>query len=135
MVVPAILAGNSVVLKMSPRTPATARSAFERAFITAGAPEGLVCAVDVDNDVSAGIISEPSVGFVSFTGSVSAGRSVYQTVAGSRFIDATLELGGCDAAYVAEDANLEKAVDTVVDGAMYNAGQSCCGIQRVFVHR
>lgn len=81
------------------------------------------------------MIGNKDIGFVSFTGSVAGGRSVYQTVAASRFIDATLELGGKDPAYVAEDADFAAAVSTVVDGACYNAGQSCCAIERVYVHR
>ena len=81
------------------------------------------------------VISNPAVGFVAFTGSVAGGKAVYKTVAHSRFIDATLELGGKDAAYVCEDADFDAAVDTVVDGAFYNAGQSCCAIERVYVHR
>lgn len=81
------------------------------------------------------MIANPNVTFVSFTGSVAGGRSVYQTVAQSRFIDTTLELGGKDPAYVCEDADLAAAVATVVDGACYNAGQSCCAIERVYVHK
>lgn len=134
-IVPAVLAGNSVVLKMSPRTPLTAVSAFRDGFAVAGVPDGLVSTLDCTNDVAASVIANPNVGFVSFTGSVAGGRSVYQTVAGSRFIDATLELGGKDPAYVRSDADLSAAVATVVDGACYNAGQSCCAVERVYVHR
>ena len=81
------------------------------------------------------VIANPAVGFVGFTGSVAGGRSVYKTVASKRFIDATLELGGKDAAYICNDADFDAAVDTVVDGAFYNAGQSCCAVERVYVHR
>ena len=81
------------------------------------------------------MIRNPKVTFVSFTGSVAGGRAVYQTVSQSRFIDVTLELGGKDPAYVCEDADLAGAVATVVDGACYNAGQSCCAVERVYVHK
>jgi acyl-CoA reductase-like NAD-dependent aldehyde dehydrogenase len=81
------------------------------------------------------VIANPKVGFVSFTGSVASGRTVYQTVASRRFIDVTLELGGKDPAYLCEDADFDAAVATIVDGACYNAGQSCCAIERVYVHK
>lgn len=130
----AVLAGNSVILKHSSRTPLAA-DAFERAFALAGAPEGLVTALHCSHDVVDEIIQHPSVGFVAFTGSVDGGHSIYRSVSASRFIDTTLELGGKDPAYVAEDARLDAAVETLVDGAFYNAGQSCCAIERVYVHR
>lgn len=85
------------------------------------------------HDRVAQAISHPAISFVNFTGSVEGGRAVYGTVA-KRFIDVGLELGGKDAAYVCEDADLEQAVAGVVDGAFYNAGQSCCGVERVYVH-
>lgn len=69
-------------------------------------------------------IRHPDVAYVSFTGSVSGGHSIYQA-ASQRFIDAGLELGGCDAAYVRADADLDQAADGLVDGAFYNAGQAC----------
>ncbi|MFL5424202.1 MAG: aldehyde dehydrogenase family protein, partial [Myxococcales bacterium] len=74
------------------------------------------------------------IGYVSFTGSVRGGHEVYRAVAASRFIDVGLELGGKDPAYVAPDADLSYAIENLVDGAFYNAGQSCCGIERVYVH-
>jgi len=131
-VIPAILAGNSVVIKHSPRTPLCA-SAFEKAFAAAGAPAGLVSSAVCDHDVVHELIGHPDVAFVGFTGSVQGGHAVYKTVS-NRFIDCTLELGGKDPAYVAPDANIEAAVDTIVDGALYNSGQSCCAIERVYVH-
>lgn len=91
------------------------------------------CAEDVV--VTSQVIGNPKIGFVSFTGSVGGGRAVYQTVAAQRFVDVTLELGGKDPAYVCEDADFDAAVATVVDGACYNAGQSCCAVERVYVHR
>src|SRR5436305_13523619 len=80
------------------------------------------------------MIARPEIGFVSFTGSVRGGHEVYRAVAAARFIDVGLELGGKDPAYVAPDADLEYAASNLVDGAFYNAGQSCCGIERIYVH-
>ncbi len=133
VVVPAVLAGDAVLIKHATRT-ALCGEAFERAFTNAGAPEGLVTAVHADHDVCARIIARPEIGYVSFTGSVRGGREIYREVS-QRFIDAGLELGGKDPAYVAPDADLEHAVANIVDGAFYNAGQSCCGIERIYVHR
>jgi acyl-CoA reductase-like NAD-dependent aldehyde dehydrogenase len=84
--------------------------------------------------VCALVAARPEVGFVSFTGSVRGGHEVYRAVAQTRFIDVGLELGGKDPAYVAPDADLDHAVANLVDGAFYNAGQSCCGIERIYVH-
>ena len=129
VVVPAVLAGDAVLVKHAMRG-----EAFERAFAKAGAPEGLVTAVHADHQVCAQIVARPEIGFVSFTGSVRGGHEIYREV-GKRFIDAGLELGGKDPAYVAPDADLEHAIANLVDGAFYNAGQSCCGIERIYVHR
>lgn len=131
-IVPAVLAGNAVQLKHSPRTPLCAE-AFERAFVAAGAPSGLVQSLACENDAVHAAIALPEVGLVSFTGSVGVGRSVHAS-ASRRFIDTTLELGGKDGAYVAADADVEAAAASLVDGAFYNAGQSCCAIERVYVH-
>jgi acyl-CoA reductase-like NAD-dependent aldehyde dehydrogenase len=132
VVVPAVLAGNSVILKHANRT-ALCGEAFARAFAAAGAPEGLVTAVDATHETCARIIARPEVGYVSFTGSVRGGHEVYREGA-KRFIDVGLELGGKDPAYVAPDADLDHAIANIVDGAYYNAGQSCCGIERIYVH-
>ncbi|HYZ88545.1 MAG TPA: aldehyde dehydrogenase family protein, partial [Myxococcales bacterium] len=133
VVVPAVLAGDAVLIKHAMRT-ALCGEAFERAFASAGAPEGLVTAVHADHDVCARIIARPEIGYVSFTGSVRGGHEIYREVS-ARFIDAGLELGGKDPAYVAPDADLDHAIANLVDGAFYNAGQSCCGIERIYVHR
>ena len=131
--IPAILAGNALVLKHSTRT-ALCGEHFADAYRKAGAPDGLVTAVHCDHGAAAKIAADRRVGYVAFTGSVGGGHAVYRAVASGHFADAGLELGGKDAAYVAEDADLERAVEGVVDGACYNAGQSCCGIERVYVH-
>lgn len=116
-VVAATLAGNSVLIKHSDRTPLCA-DMFERTFAAAGAPKGLVQAFHADHALTAKVVANPAIAYVQFTGSVSGGRSVYSTVAQSRFIDVGLELGGKDPAYVAADADLPYAIENVVDGAM-----------------
>lgn len=128
-----VLAGNAVVLKHSSRTPQCAEQIAE-AFETAGVPEGLITVVHADHPTTERLVQHPGIGFVSFTGSVGGGRRIYAAVAQKRFIDVTLELGGKDPAYVREDADFDFTADNVLDGAFFNAGQSCCGIERVYVH-
>jgi len=132
VIVPAVLAGNAVILKHAQRT-ALCGDAFARAFAAAGAPENLVTAIDATHETAAKIIARPEIGYVSFTGSVRGGHELYREGA-RRFIDVGLELGGKDPAYVAPDADLQHAIANLVDGAYYNAGQSCCGIERIYVH-
>ncbi|MEQ9498432.1 MAG: aldehyde dehydrogenase family protein [Deltaproteobacteria bacterium] len=128
----AVLAGNAVVLKHSSRTPRCSEQIAE-AFEAAGVPKGLVTAIHTSHETAEALVAHPLAGFVSFTGSVSGGRRIYRAVAESRFIDVALELGGKDPAYIAADADLDFTIDNVVDGAFYNAGQSCCGVERVYV--
>lgn len=130
-IVPALLAGNTVILKHSEQTPLCAEL-MHRAFVEAGVPEGVFQFVHASHDMTQRLIAAPEVGYVSFTGSVNGGRMVEQTAAG-RFIGVGLELGGNDPAYVRADAKLDHAVETLVDGAFFNSGQSCCGIQRIYV--
>lgn len=134
VVVPSVLAGNAVLIKPSPRTPLCA-SHFVDAFAAADAPQDLVASLMADHETVAQVVEHPAIGFVSFTGSVRGGREVYAEVARRRLIDVGLELGGKDPAYVAEDADVAHAAENLVDGAFYNAGQSCCAIERVYVHR
>ena len=133
-VVPAVLAGCTVLLKHSDRTP-LASEVYSSLFREAGADAALVQHLHVDHEQVAQLVADPHVGYVQFTGSTSGGRAVYQAVAHNRFIDVGLELGGKDAAYVAEDADVATAASGVVEGALYNAGQSCCAVERVYVHR
>jgi acyl-CoA reductase-like NAD-dependent aldehyde dehydrogenase len=133
VIVPALLAGNAVLVKHARLTPLCGGH-FADAFARTDVPAGLVAAVTLDHPTTAALIRSGEVDYVSFTGSVAGGREVYGEVA-QRFIDAGLELGGKDPAYVCEDANFDFAVENVVDGAFYNAGQSCCGIERVYVAR
>ncbi len=132
-VVPAVLAGNSVLLKHSRRTPLCGFH-FERAFTEAGAPEGLVAAVTADHEATAEMIARSEIGYVAFTGSVDGGREVSRAAAG-RFIDVGLELGGKDPAYVRADADLEFTAANLAEGSFYNAGQSCCGVERIYVEQ
>ena len=133
VVVPAVLAGNAVIIKHSSRTPLCGQ-AFVDAFAAAGAPTDLVQSINASHAVTESLLQHPGVDFVSFTGSVRGGHEVNTSVAG-RFIDVGLELGGKDPAYVCADAPFQWAVDNCVDGAFYNAGQSCCAVERVYVDR
>jgi acyl-CoA reductase-like NAD-dependent aldehyde dehydrogenase len=131
-VVPAILSGNAVAMKHASRTPLCANH-FVDAFAAAGAPEGLVVSIPGDHSTINTIMGHPKVNYVAFTGSVEGGRRIYQTAA-THLIEACTELGGKDPAYVAEDADPATAAAALIDGAFYNAGQSCCAIERVYVH-
>lgn len=132
-IVPALLAGNVVLLKHSAQTPLVAER-FAEAFRAAGLPEGVFQHLHTTHADTQNMIRSPEVNFVCFTGSVAGGVAVEQAAAG-RFIGVGLELGGNDPAYVRGDADLAHAVETLVDGAFFNSGQSCCGIQRIYVHR
>jgi acyl-CoA reductase-like NAD-dependent aldehyde dehydrogenase len=131
-VVPALMAGNVVVLKHSAQTPLAAER-FAEALTAAGLPEGVVQVLHASHDDTGRIIRDQRVDFVAFTGSVAGGHAV-QRAAASRFIGVGLELGGCDPVYVRHDANLAHAIENIVDGAYFNSGQSCCGLQRIYVH-
>jgi acyl-CoA reductase-like NAD-dependent aldehyde dehydrogenase len=133
VVIPAILAGNAVIVKHSPRSPLCGEH-FDRAFAAAGAPPGLVQALHCDHPTSEKIVGDARVDHVVFTGSVFGGHRITQA-ASHRFLHVGLELGGNDPAYVAADCDFDKTVESVVDGAIYNAGQSCCAVERVYVHR
>jgi acyl-CoA reductase-like NAD-dependent aldehyde dehydrogenase len=132
-VVPSLLAGNTVLLKHSSQTPAIGQH-FEKAFQSMGGYTNLLQQVIVDHDTTGKIIEELDVQHVVFTGSVKGGEQILKHTS-RKFMQPQLELGGKDAAYVAEDADIENAAATVVDGAMFNSGQSCCGIERAYVHK
>jgi acyl-CoA reductase-like NAD-dependent aldehyde dehydrogenase len=131
-VLPAVLAGNAVIVKHSPRTPLCGDH-FARAFADAGAPPHLVQALSCDHATSERLVADERVDHVVFTGSIFGGHRLVAAAA-NRFLHPCLELGGNDPAYVAADCDLERTVENVVDGAMYNAGQSCCAVERVYVH-
>jgi acyl-CoA reductase-like NAD-dependent aldehyde dehydrogenase len=132
-VVPALLAGNSVILKMAAQTPLVAERYLE-AFRVAGLPEGVFQFLHLDHGQVAKVIGDARIGFVAFTGSVPGGHAVQRAAAG-RFIATGLELGGKDPAYVRADAPLEATVENLVDGAFFNSGQSCCAVERIYVDR
>jgi len=131
-VVPALLAGNAVVLKHSAQTPLCA-GRFYDAFQKAGLPEGLFQFINLTHEATADVVRDDRINFVAFTGSVSGGRTI-QKIASERFIGVGLELGGKDPAYVRADANIDFAIENLVDGSFFNSGQSCCGIERIYVH-
>jgi acyl-CoA reductase-like NAD-dependent aldehyde dehydrogenase len=130
-VLPALIAGNAVVLKASHQTPLCAER-FHEAFASAGVPMGVFQYLHLSHADTARLMGDPRVASVCFTGSVSGGRAVVAATAAG-FATAGLELGGKDPAYVRADADLAHAVDTLTDGAFFNAGQSCCGIKRIYV--
>jgi acyl-CoA reductase-like NAD-dependent aldehyde dehydrogenase len=132
-VVPALLAGNTVVLKMAQQTPLVAER-YRQAFAAAGLPEGVFQFLHIDHESAARVIADPRIGFVAFTGSVGGGHAVQRAAAG-RFIATGLELGGKDPAYVRADAPLQATIENLVDGAYFNSGQSCCAVERIYVHR
>ena len=132
-VVPALLAGNSVILKMAAQTPLVAER-YAEAFKAVGLPPGVFQFLHMDHAQVARTIADPRIAFVAFTGSVPGGQAV-QKAAAARFIGTGLELGGKDPAYVRPDADLNFAVENLVDGAYFNSGQSCCGIERIYVHK
>lgn len=130
-VIPAIMAGNAVVLKHAQQTPLCAER-YATAFEEAGLPDGVFQYFHLTHQRVAATIKDQRIAHVAFTGSVAGGEAI-QKATGSRFISAGLELGGKDPAYVREDADLAYAVENLVDGAFFNSGQSCCGIERIYV--
>jgi acyl-CoA reductase-like NAD-dependent aldehyde dehydrogenase len=129
-IVPALIAGNAVVLKHASQTLLVGE---RLAQVFGTLPEGVFTNIVVTHATMAELIGARAFDFVNFTGSVRGGREIERAAAGS-FVGLGLELGGKDPAYVREDADLEAAVETLVDGAMYNSGQCCCGIERIYVH-
>jgi acyl-CoA reductase-like NAD-dependent aldehyde dehydrogenase len=130
-VIPALIAGNTVVLKHSHQTPLCAER-FLEAFVSAGVPAGVFQYLHLSHADTARLMGDSRVANVCFTGSVSGGRAVVAATAAG-FATAGLELGGKDPAYVRPDANLAHAIETLTDGAFFNSGQSCCGIKRIYV--
>jgi acyl-CoA reductase-like NAD-dependent aldehyde dehydrogenase len=133
VVVPAIMAGNSVILKPAAQTPLVAER-YAESFHRAGLPEGVFQVLYVAHDQVERIIRDPRIGFVAFTGSVGGGHAV-QRAAAERFVGTSLELGGKDPAYVRADAFLEQTIENLVDGVFFNSGQSCCAVERIYVHQ
>lgn len=131
-VAPALMAGNTVIIKHASQTILVGER-MVRAFNEAGVPEDVFQNIFLDHNTTSALIAEKSFDFVNFTGSVEGGRSIERAAAGT-FTPLGLELGGKDPGYVMEDADLNAAVDTLMDGATFNSGQCCCGIERIYVH-
>lgn len=132
-IIPAIMAGNVVVLKHSAQTPLVAER-FAQAFKKACVPEGVFQYLHLTHTDTEQLLHSPMIHSIAFTGSVAGGELIERAVAG-RFLHVGLELGGKDPAYIRADADLGHAVETVIDGAFFNSGQSCCGIERIYVHQ
>lgn len=131
-VAPALMAGNTVVIKHATQTLLVGER-MVRAFVEAGVPDDVFVNLFLDHGTTSALIAAGNFNFINFTGSVEGGRSIERAAAGT-FAGLGLELGGKDPGYVMEDADLEAAVDTLMDGATYNSGQCCCGIERIYVH-
>jgi acyl-CoA reductase-like NAD-dependent aldehyde dehydrogenase len=131
-IVPALIAGNAVVLKHASQT-LLAGERLARAFHAGGVPRDVFQNVVLDHATTESLISARAFDFVNFTGSVAGGRAIERAAAGT-FVPVGLELGGKDPGYVRADADLDAAVEGLMDGAMFNSGQCCCGIERIYVH-
>ena len=131
-VAPALIAGNSVVLKHATQTLLVGER-MATAFHSAGIPDDVFQNVFLSHDVTNDLIAGNAFDFVNFTGSVGGGQAMERAAAGT-FTGVGTELGGKDPGYVMDDADLDAAVETLIDGAMFNAGQCCCGIERIYVH-
>ncbi len=130
-IIPSLVAGNAVILKHSTQT-LIAGERFVKAFEKAGLPTGLFTNIFVDHATSSALIEAKTFDFINFTGSVGGGKQIERAAAGT-FVGVGLELGGKDPGYVRADADLDAAVETLIDGAMFNSGQCCCGIERIYV--
>ncbi len=131
-IAPALMAGNTVVIKHATQTLLVGER-MVRAFVEAGVPDDVFINLFLDHQTTSALIAAGNFNFINFTGSVEGGRSIERAAAGT-FAGLGLELGGKDPGYVMDDADLDAAVDTLMDGATYNSGQCCCGIERVYVH-
>lgn len=132
-VVPALMAGNAVILKHAAQTILVGKR-FQMAADKAGLSKGLFQWLVLGHEDTTRLIASGAIDHVAFTGSVEAGRAIERAAAGT-FASVGLELGGKDPAYVRADADLKQAIETVIDGAFFNSGQCCCGIERVYVHK
>ena len=130
-IAPALIAGNVVALKHATQTLLVGERLVD-AFISAGIPKDVFINMYLDHDTTSRLIEENSFDFVNFTGSLRGGIEMERAAAGT-FTPVGTELGGKDPGYVMEDADLDAAVETLIDGAMFNSGQCCCGIERIYV--
>ena len=126
------MAGNTVILKPSPQTP-TIVEQVSHAFAEAGLPNGVIQYFHSGSPtIIESIVRNPKVSLVCFTGSAAGGLAV-QRAASDRIVNVGLELGGKDPAYIRDDVDIAWAAEEIVDGAVFNSGQSCCSIERVYV--
>jgi len=131
--IPALLAGNSVILKPSPQTPTIVEHISE-IFLEAGLPQNVIQYFHSGSPlIIEAIVRDPRVALICFTGSVAGGLAV-QRAAADRLVNVGLELGGKDPAYVRPDVDVAWAAEEIVDGAIFNSGQSCCSLERIYVH-
>jgi len=130
-VAPALISGNVVMLKHASQTLLVGER-MAQAFHAAGIPADVFQNVFLDHDTTSSLIASGSFGFVNFTGSVAGGQAMERAAAGT-FTGVGTELGGKDPGYVMDDADVDAAVETLIDGAMFNSGQCCCGIERIYV--
>jgi acyl-CoA reductase-like NAD-dependent aldehyde dehydrogenase len=132
-VIPAIISGNAVILKPAPQTPSPGERVLS-AFLSAGLPQNVLQVVHLSQEVSLGsFVQDPRIDYVAFTGSVAGGRAVQEAASkGKGFKLVGLELGGKDPAYVREDADIKWTAENLVDGAMFNSGQSCMSHQSIY---
>ncbi len=131
-IAPALMAGNTVIIKHASQTLLVGER-MVRAFVEAGVPDDVFANLFLDHQTTSALIAAGKFNFINFTGSVEGGRSIERAAAGP-FSGLGLELGGKDPGYVMEDADLDAAVDTLMDGATFNSGQCCCGIERIYVN-
>jgi acyl-CoA reductase-like NAD-dependent aldehyde dehydrogenase len=131
-IVPGLMAGNSVILKHASQTLLVGER-FAEAFKAAGIPDGLFQNLVLNHGGTEKLIGSGQIDHVNFTGSVEGGRRIERAAAGT-FATLGLELGGKDPAYVRADANVDYAAENLVDGSFFNSGQSCCGVERIYVH-
>ena len=130
-IVPALLAGNAVILKHAAQTLLVGER-FAEAFRQAGLPQGLFHNLVLSHEQTEKLIGSGRIDHINFTGSVAGGRAIERAASGT-FASLGLELGGKDPAYVRADAKLDHAIENLVDGTFYNSGQCCCGIERIYV--
>ncbi|KAI5449026.1 hypothetical protein NCC49_005676 [Naganishia albida] len=133
-VLPALLAGNSIIIKPSPQTPTPAERLCAT-LLAAGLPPNTAQVVHLSPEGTSRLAADPRIGFLSFTGSVKGGKALAKAAVDCEaFKGVALELGGKDPAYVRPEVDVKWAAAELVDGAMFNSGQSCCGIERIYVH-
>ena len=132
-IVPALMAGNAVILKHATQTLLVGER-FAEAMKAAGLPDGLFQNLVLGHSETEKLIASGEIDHVNFTGSVEGGRRIERAAAGT-FASLGLELGGKYPAYVRPDAKLDYAVENLVDGSFFNSGQSCCGVERIYVHK